>query len=162
MAGSITKRPTDIEEENTGLVGRWRLLPKQCLVQEGVKGKEYEPKSPHIFHATKDKHQPIRTTELNKHRGSRNGVKARKKQNLDGVEHTERARHHLLVPSQYIEGGSWVKAFKGCGLVVGRKRGSILGFLLELLWEEMSCQNGISPKRGKYRLRPLDACHRFR
>ena len=66
-------------------------------------------------------------------------MKARKKQNLDGVEHTERARHHLLVPSQYMEGGSWVKAFKGCGLVVGRNRGSILGFLLELLWGEMSC-----------------------
>ena len=27
---------------------------------------------------------------------------------------------------------------------------------------EMSCWNDISPKRGKYRLGPLDACHRGR
>jgi len=35
------------------------FLPKQCPVQEGVKGKEHEPKSPHILHATKDKHQHV-------------------------------------------------------------------------------------------------------
>ena len=43
MAGSIIKRPTDIEEENMGSLGRWGLLPKQRLVLERVKGKEYEP-----------------------------------------------------------------------------------------------------------------------
>ena len=43
--------------------------------------------------------------------------------------------HHLLVSSQYMGGGPLVKAFKGCGLVVGRKKWSILGFLLKLLWE---------------------------
>ena len=32
-------------------------------------------------------------------------------------------------------GGPLVKTFKGCGLAVGRKKWSILGFLLKLLWE---------------------------
>ena len=92
MARSITKRPTNIEEENMGSVGRWGLLPKQCPIQEGVEGREYELQSPHILHATKDKHQPARITELNKHEGNRNGVKAKKKQNSDGVEHTQRVK----------------------------------------------------------------------
>ena len=71
-------------------------------------------------------------------------------------------RHQLPVPSQYMGGGPWVKVFRGCGLVVGRKRGSILGFPLKLIWEEMSCWDGISPKRSKYGLGPLDACHKGR
>ena len=29
--------------------------------------------------------------------------------------------HYLLVPSQYMGGGSQVKVLRGCGLVVGRK-----------------------------------------
>ena len=33
-------------------------------------------------------------------------------------------------------GGPRVKGIKGCGLVVGRKRGSILGFLIKILWEK--------------------------
>jgi len=72
------------------------------------------------------------------------------------------AGHHLFVPSQYMGGGPRVKAFRGCGLAVGRKMGSILGILLKLLYGEMSYWDGISPKRGKSKLRPLDACHRGR
>ena len=37
------------------------------------------------------------------------------------MEHTQRSRHHLLVPSQYKRGGPLVRGFKGCGLAVGRK-----------------------------------------
>ena len=55
--------------------------------------------------------------------------------------------------------GPWVKVYKGCGLVVERKRGSILGFPLKLLWGEMSRWDDISLKRTKYGQRPLDACH---
>ena len=66
-------------------------MPKQRPVQKGVKGREYEHKSSHILHVTKDKHQPARTVESNKHGGSRNCVKARKKQNLVGIEHAQRA-----------------------------------------------------------------------
>ena len=33
-------------------------------------------------------------------------------------------------------GGPRVKGTRGCGLAVGRKRGSILGFSLKLLWEK--------------------------
>ena len=61
-------------------------------------------------------------------------------------------RHHLLVPSQYMEGRPQVKVFRGYGLAVGRKRGSILGFPLKFLWGEMSYYDGISPKGGKYGL----------
>ena len=45
--------------------------------------------------------------------------------------------HHLLVPSQYMGGGPRVKGIGGCGLVVGRKRGFILGFPLKLLWNHL-------------------------
>ena len=55
-------------------------MPKWYLVQEGIKGSKYEPKSPYILHATRDKYQPVCTAESNKHKGSRNSVKARKKQ----------------------------------------------------------------------------------
>ena len=54
--------------------------------------------------------------------------------------------YHLLVPSQYIGGGSQVKAFKGCGLAVRRKRGSILGFPLKLLWERCFARMTSHPK----------------
>ena len=108
-------------------------MSKQHPVQEGVKGKEYKPKSPHILHATKDKHQLARTTESNKHGGSKNGVKVRKKQIQMEWSMHKGLGHHLFVPSQYMRGGSRVKAFRGCGLAVRRKMGSILGFLLKLL-----------------------------
>ena len=99
MARSITKKPIDIEKENIGSARRQRLLPKQCPAQERIRGREHEPKSPHILHATKDKHQPVRTIESNKHRGNRNGVKARKKQiQMEWSMHKGPA-HHLLVPS---------------------------------------------------------------
>ena len=70
--------------------------------------------------------------------------------------------HHILVPSQYMGGGPQVNGFRGYGLAVERKRGSILGFQLKLLWGKMSCWDGISPKRGKCELGPLDTCHRGR
>ena len=43
-------------------------------------------------------------------------------------------RHHLLIPNQYMGGGPQVKGFRGYGLAVGRKRGSIFGFPLKLRW----------------------------
>ena len=100
-----------------------------------MKGREYEPKSPHILYATKDKHQPARPAESNQHGGSRNGMKVRKKQIQTEWSMHKGPRHHLLVPSQYMGGGPVVKAFRGCGLVVGRKKESILGFPLKFLWE---------------------------
>jgi len=39
------------------------------------------------------------------------------------VEHTPGPKHHLLVPSQYMGGGSRVKGIRGYGLAVRRKRG---------------------------------------
>ena len=61
-----------------------------------------------------------------------------------------------------MKGGPRVKGIRGCGLAMGRKKKSILEFLLKLLWGEMSCWDDISPKRSKYELEPLDACHRGR
>ena len=75
-----------------GLAGRWGLLPKKRPVQKRIKGREYELKSSHILHATKDKYQLAHLVESNNHGGSTNGVKARKKQSSDGVKHTQRAK----------------------------------------------------------------------
>ena len=77
-------------------------MPKQQPVQEGIKGREHELKSPHILYAIKDKHQPVRTAESNKHEGSRNGVKAKKKQIQMEWSMHKGPGHHLLVPSQYM------------------------------------------------------------
>ena len=79
MVRSIAERLTDARKEKMGSIGRYGPLAKQRLVQEGIKGREHELKSPHILHATKYKHQPVRTIESNKHGGSGNGVKARNK-----------------------------------------------------------------------------------
>ena len=75
-----------------GLSRKMKLLLKQCPIQKRIKGWEYEPKSSHILHATKDKHQLAHIAESNKHGSSTNGVKARKKQSSDEVEHSQRAR----------------------------------------------------------------------
>ena len=69
-----------------------KMRPKKRQSKKGIKCKEYEPKSPHILHATKDKHQPVRAVESNKHEGSNNGVKAKKKHNSDKVKHTQRSK----------------------------------------------------------------------
>ena len=49
-----------------------------------------------------------------------------------------------------------------CGLAMGRRGKLILGFLLKLLWGEMSCWDDIPPKRSKHELKPLDTYHRGR
>ena len=55
-------------------------------------------------------------------------------------------RHHLLVPSHYMGSGPQNKGIRGCDLVVGRKRGSILGFPLKLLWEKCPARMTSHPK----------------
>ena len=127
MAKLVAKRPMLWRKKSTGSVGKRRLLPKQYPIQEGVKGKKYEPESSHILHAIKDKHQLARTIESNKHGDNRNGVKARKKQIQMEWSMHKGPWNLLLVPSQYMKGGPLVKAFRGCCLVVGRKRGLLWG-----------------------------------
>ena len=61
-------------------------------------------------------------------------------------------KYHLLVPSQYMGGGPQVKGIRGCGLAVGRKKGSILRFPLKLLWEKCPTRMASHP----------NACHRGR
>ena len=73
---------------------------------------------------------------MKKHGDRKNGVKARKKKIQTKWSMHKGPRHHLLVPSQYMGGRPRVKIFRGCDLVVGRKKGSILGFPLKLLWGE--------------------------
>ena len=121
------KRKAWARQENKGLCVR------NAQSREGIKGGEHELKSSHILHTTRDKHQLESTTESNKHGGSKNGVKARKKQIQMEWSLHKGPRHHLLVPSQYMGSEPWVKVFRGCRLVVRRKRGSISRFLLKFL-----------------------------
>ena len=92
-----------------------------------MKGREHKFKSPHILHATRDKHQLERPVESNTHEGNRNGVKARKK-----LEHTQRTKAPPIWTQPIHRRWARVKGIRGCGLAVGRKRGSILGFPLKL------------------------------
>ena len=48
-------------------------------------------------------------------------------------------RHYLLILSQYMGGRPQVKVFRGCSLMVGRKRGPILRFSLKFLWRKINC-----------------------
>ena len=77
------------------------------------------------------------------------------------VAYAQGPGYHLLVPIQYMRGGPLVKGFRGCGLAVGGKQ-VYFGVPAEASFREMLCWDGISPKRGKHRLGPLDACHRSR
>ena len=120
------------------------LHPSNAQSKEEMECREREPKCPFVFHAAKVKHLLERTIESDKHGGNSKVVKAKK---VNGFKqkwsiHTG-PRHHLLVPSQYMRGGPQVKGIIGCGLAVGRKRESILGFPLKLLWGEMSYWDGI-------------------
>ena len=54
----------------------------------------------------------------------------------------KRHEHHLLIPSQYMGGGPRVKAFRGCDLVVGRKRGLFWGSHLSFFRER--CPAGMT------------------
>ena len=60
-------------------------------------------------------------SRIKQRKGSKNGVKARKEQIQMEWSMHKGPGHYLLVPSQYMGGGSQVKVLRGCGLVVGRK-----------------------------------------
>ena len=45
-----------------------------------------------------------------------------------------RLRHHPLVPSQYRNGGPWVRDKRGYALTIGRRGKLILRFLLKHFW----------------------------
>ena len=77
------------------------------------------------------------------------------------VAHAQGPGHHLLVPNQYMGGGPSVKGFKGCSLAIGRKE-VYFRIPAKASFEEMIFWDDISPKRDKYGLGPLDACHMSR
>ena len=89
----------------------------------------------------------VRRPERNKFRQSDAGIKGQ------GTTY--------LYPANTWEVGHRSRLSEG---VVWRweKKGSILGFPLKFLWGAMFCWDVISPKRGKYGLRLLDACYRGR
>ena len=66
-----------------------------------------------------------------------------------GSEVCTRLKHHLLVPSQYSRGGPRVLGKRGCGLTVGRRGKSILGFTLKLFWEKYLVGMTYHLKEGK-------------
>ena len=81
MARFIVKRLTNTGKKRTWAWQKGKgLHPSNTQSKEEMKGREHKPKNPHILHATGDKLQPECTAKSNKHRGSRNGVKATKKQ----------------------------------------------------------------------------------
>ena len=81
MIGFITKRPTDTGKKRTWAQQEGEgFHPSNAQFEEGMKGREHEPKSPHILHTTRDKHQPEHTAKSDKYGGNRNDVKTRKKQ----------------------------------------------------------------------------------
>ena len=129
-----------------------------------MEGREREPKCPYVFHTARVKHLAERTAKSDKYEGNSKGVKAIKVMDSNGSgAYTQSLSTTYLYPSaKYMRGEPWVKGMRKCGLVVGRNRESILGFLLKLLWGEMPCWDDISPKRSKYELEPLDACHKNR
>ena len=51
-----------------------------------------------------------------------------------------------LYPANIGSGGSWVKGNKGHGLVVGRGKKPILGFLLKLFWGKCPAGMTCHPK----------------
>ena len=57
-----------------------------------------------------------------------------------------RLKHHLPVPSQYKGCGPWVLGKRGCGLTVGRKGETILGFPLKFFWEKCPVRMTYHPK----------------
>ena len=70
-----------------------------------MKGREHGPKSLHILHAIRDKHQSECIAESNKHRGSKSGVKVREKQIQTEWSMHKGPGHHLLTQPIY---GRWV------------------------------------------------------
>ena len=65
MVGLVSKKAHGHKEGSMGLAGRWRLLPKRYPIQEGMKGRKYKPKRPHILRTRKDKHQLVHIVESN-------------------------------------------------------------------------------------------------
>ena len=55
-------------------------------------------------------------------------------------------RHHLLVPSQYMRGGPWVKAIRGCSLTVGRNGSLFWGFRSNFFEEKCPTRMTFHPK----------------
>ena len=76
-----------------------------------------------------------------------------------GVEHTQGSgtTHLYSVNTGAVGHGSKVKRYD---LAVARKGKSILGLPLKLFWGKCLAGNDIPPKRWKYELESLGACHR--
>ena len=88
-------------------------------------------------------------------------MKARKKQIQTKWSMLKGPGHHLLVPIQYMEVGHGSRYSKGVVWWWGEK-GVYFKVPAQASLEEMSYWDDISPKIGKYGLRPLDTCHRGR
>ena len=89
-------------------------------------------------------------------------MKARKEQIQMKVEHTQRAQAPPT-SSQPIY-GRWPtgQGYKRVWSGGGEKEVVYFGVLTQTSLGEMSCRDGISPKRSKNELEPLDACLRGR
>ena len=116
-----------------GSIGRWRLSHEWYPTQEWMKGRKYEPKSPSIHHAIKDKNQLVQIAEPDNARAAEmvwrpGGNKFR----WSGVCIKGQGTTYLY-PTNTWKVGHRSRYLKG---VVWRwgERWSILGFPLKLLW----------------------------
>ena len=161
MAGLVAKKAHGHKEWCMGSTGRWKFLPKQHLVQEGMRGRKNGPKNPHTLHAIKDKHQPIRTAKSNNARAAEIVWRLERNKFRQSGACIKGQDIPYLYPANTWEVGHGSRYSEGVVWWWGEE-GVYSGVPAQVSLGEMSCWDGISHKRGKYGLGPLDACHRGR
>jgi len=161
MVRSIVKRPTNIEKENTGLAWRWGLFALATPSPRRDERQNMSPKAHTSFTPQKintNQHIQLNQTntevtkmvwrpERNKFRGSGACTKGQ------GTIY--------LYPTNTWEVGHGSRLSEGVIWWWGEKKRLFWGFRLSFLRRDVLL-DGISPKRGKYGLGPVDACHRGR
>ena len=73
------------------------------------------------------------------------------------VKHTQDPSTTNLYPANIGSGGSWVRSKRGYDLAVGEREKTYSGVLAQALLGEISCWDGMPPKRSKDELEPLSA-----
>ena len=84
------------------------------------------------IHATKGQEQAVKCTD--KPSGHNMRISSRQATDTHGSGAHIRLKHHQLVPSQYRNGGSWVRGKRKYGSTMKRRGEPILGFPLKLFW----------------------------
>ena len=75
------------------------------------------------------------------------------------VKHAQDPSTTSLYPTNIGSGGLWVRGKRGHGLAVGRGEKTYSGVLAQALLGEISCWDGMPPKRSKDELESPGACN---